>query len=168
MFDKVLRHKYFFHVIIIAVIILAIYIFVRKKQKEKEFVSLMEEINDKSNATGTAADLSSSSAFDENYWRKFPDFSKKNGLGGKEGAMVKRIYDDKGAIYDNEKDVISLFSSLKTKSQVSYLAWQFNLKYKQKLIDYLNSFMDNSIVAGKGGTNYMAQLNDIINRMPNN
>ncbi len=167
MISNIWRSKYFTKIAIVVVIAVVIALYVRKNQKEKEFDLLMDSVNDKSNATGTVDDLKANNAFNENYWRQFPDFSKKNGLGGKEGNLVKRIYDAKGALHDNEQDVISLFSGLKTKSQVSYLAYQFNIGYKRRLIDYLNSFMDNSVL-GHGGTNYMLQLNDIINRMPNN
>jgi len=161
------KNKYTTYAMIAIVIIAIGVLYFRKKKKEQEFDLLMDAVNDKSTATGTVSDLSSNTAFDENYWRKFGDFSKRNSFGGQEGSLTKRIYDAKGTFSDNETDVVSLFSGLKSKSQVSYLAWQFNMKYKKKLIDYLNSFMDNSIL-GHGGTNYMLQINDIVNRLPNN
>lgn len=162
------RNKYVPYAMIAIVIIGVGYLYYRKKSKEQEFDLLMTAVNDKSTATGTVDDLKDNSAFNENYWRTFgADFAKRNSFGGKEGNIAKRIYDAKGTFSDNEKDVVSLFSTFKSKSQVSYIAWQFNTLYKKKLIDYLNSFMDNSVL-GHGGTNYMLQINDIVNRLPNN
>lgn len=159
MIGNIWKYKHTTKIIITIVVISLIVLWVRKTQKEKEFQLLMEAINDKSTSTGTVQDLGSNLAFDENYWRKFPDFSKKHSFGRKEGDIITEIYNAKGNIYDDENSVISIFSKLRSKSEVSYLSWQFNVLKKRKLIDYLNSFIDKD---------NMIKINDIINRLPAN
>ncbi len=159
MIASVWNSKYFVKIAIVVVIVVAIYLYIRKTQKEKEFKLLMAAVNDKSTSTGTPADLATSNAFNENYWRQFSDFAKKHNFHEKEGEYVKKIWDAKGTFSDNEDSVLSLFSGLKSKSEVSWIAFQFNGVKKRKLYDYLESFMD------KGN---MIKLNDIVNRLPNN
>lgn len=169
---KLLYNKYTLYVLIAIIISIAIYLYVQKKKKEKQFGILMSEISGEGTATGTKADLPKSDAFDQNYWKKFPDFSKKHNMGGKEGSIVKDIYESKQdllripPIYsDNEKKVVSIFSKLKSKSEVSYIAHQFNAKYNKRLVDFLNEFMNNNVF---GMTDYMAQIHSIVSKLPEN
>lgn len=82
-----------------------------------------------------------------------PDFYKKGGTGTLlltvSGAtnLAKIIYDAKGIINDDEAAVYGVFQSLKTRSQVSFLAEVFFKIYKKSLLAYLQSFLNDSELA---------------------
>ena len=91
-----------------------------------------------------------------------PDFYKKE-----TGAIIltvasaqrlsKIIYDADQIINDDEAAVYGVFQSLKTKAQVSFLAYIFFMMYKKSLLGYLSAFLDQ---------NEMANVATICNRLP--
>jgi len=75
------------------------------------------------------------SAFNPNYWRSVP-----NALIIKNDAVNKyidTIWNAPGYFYDDFDAVLGVFKSLKTQTQVSYLAFKFNEKYKKDLLNWL-------------------------------
>lgn len=75
------------------------------------------------------------SAFNPNYWRSVP-----NALIIKNDAVNKyidTIWNAPGYFYDDFDAVLGVFKSLKTQTQVSYLAYKFNEKYKKDLLNWL-------------------------------
>jgi hypothetical protein len=79
---------------------------------------------------------------------------------------AKRIYDAMGYISDDEAAVYSVFRSLSTQSQVSFLAERFRIKYGVDLLQFLKN--------GKNQYNYASGLNsdelsiiiNIVNKLP--
>lgn len=72
--------------------------------------------------------------------------------------LAKNIYDSKGYFNDDEDKLYGVFKSLKTKSQVSYLAEFFYKKYSKDLVAYLQTFLNDD---------EMARLKKIIDPLPN-
>lgn len=72
--------------------------------------------------------------------------------------LAKNIYDSKGYFNDDEDKLFGVFKSLKTKSQVSYLAEFFYKKYSKDLVAYLQTFLNDD---------EMARLKKIIDPLPN-
>ena len=83
--------------------------------------------------------------FDPGYWKDMA-----GSVGGKvqilkaasSNALSKQIYEAEGVVNDDEDSVYKVFSGLKSKVQVSYLAEQFQKIYKTDLRDYLKGFLD--------------------------
>lgn len=59
-------------------------------------------------------------------------------------ALAKIIYDAKSVINDDEAAVYGVFQSLRTKTQVSFLAYIFFKNYKKSLLSYLLSMFNAS------------------------
>jgi hypothetical protein len=96
-------------------------------------------------------------AFDPKFWKKggagtliLTDASAK--------FLAQSVYDSKGFFNDDEDKLYGVFKSLKTKSQVSYLADVFQHIYKRDMITYINSFMNN---------NELSVLKKIVDGLPN-
>lgn len=88
--------------------------------------------------------LSSNNYFDPQWWKKAvakygTALILKN---DQADGYAKLIYQSKGIFNDDESQVYGVFEQLKTKSQVSYLADRFYAVYKQSLLQYLNSFLN--------------------------
>lgn len=100
--------------------------------------------------------LSEGDYFDPDYWRK-----------GGAGTLIltaaaadnfaKMIFDAKGFLNDDEAKVYGVFQSLKTRSQISYLAMIFFNKYKKSLLTYLLEMFNES---------EMVSLAKITNKLP--
>lgn len=171
MIKDIIKHKHFAKIMIVVIVIVVIAIYVRKAKKEEQFEELMKAVKDPSNVTGTAEDLKSDVAFDPNYYKSLgTEFNKRHNLGGKEGDIAKSIFVTKanariGVLKDYEQDALSALSKLKSKSEVSYISKVFNDKYGERLIDFLKSYMGNE---GNIYHNYMKDVYDMINRLPNN
>ena len=52
-------------------------------------------------------------------------------------SFAQRIYDAMGWVYDDESAVYSVFKSLKSQSQVSFLSEKFQQKYGEDLLEFL-------------------------------
>ena len=78
-------------------------------------------------------------AFDVNYWNK-PNAKLFKVADVKK--MAKTIYDAIGYVYDSPEDIVGVFKWCKYKSQVSWLAYHFNLLYKKDLYSFLNDRLD--------------------------
>lgn len=85
--------------------------------------------------------LSSGNYFDPDYWRTGGAGTLILTTAGADN-LAKIIYDAKGIVNDNEASVYGVFQSLKSRSQVSYLAGAFFRRYNQSLIGYLQSFLN--------------------------
>lgn len=72
--------------------------------------------------------------------------------------LAKSVYDSKGYFNDDEDKLFGVFKSLKTKSQVSYLADIFYQKYRRDMITYIRSFLND---------NEMLTLKNIVDKLPN-
>lgn len=72
-------------------------------------------------------------------------------------AYAKILYDADHIINDDEAAVYGVFQNLKTKSQVSFLAYVFFNMYKKSLLGYLSAFLDQA---------EMANVAKICNRLP--
>lgn len=71
--------------------------------------------------------------------------------------LAKQIKSSIGYIYDDPEEAEGAFNQLKTKSQLSFLAWRFNALYNTDMYAYLNDKFD---------TTYQRQVfTRIINRM---
>ena len=80
-------------------------------------------------------------------------------------ALAKQIYDAMGYFSDNEAGVFSAFRKLKTQSQVSFLAEQFQQVYKIDLLQYLSKGKGVLPQAGLNNTE-LNQIISIVNNLP--
>lgn len=53
-----------------------------------------------------------------------------------------RINKAKGIFKDDENSVLDVFRNLQTQAQVSALAWSFSYLFKQDMLSYMKTFMD--------------------------
>lgn len=57
-------------------------------------------------------------------------------------ALAKKIYDSKGTFKDDKPKLYSVFNTMQTQYQLSYLAGVFSAAYKKDLYQYLKTFLD--------------------------
>jgi len=79
--------------------------------------------------------------------------------------LAKRIYDSMGFFSDDEPAVYSVFSQLKYKTQVSWLADVFQQNYKMDLLDFLKRGKGQLPQAGLN-SNELQQILNIVNALP--
>ena len=77
----------------------------------------------------------------------------------------QQIYDALGYVTDDEAAVTSVFRQLKTKSQVSFMADQFQQKYKTDLLQFLKNGKGVLPQAGLNNDELSTIIN-IVNRLP--
>jgi hypothetical protein len=79
-----------------------------------------------------------------NYWNV--DYWKKPGsyiiTQNAFDSFIKNLNDAPGTFNDNEEKVYSVFRALKTKSQISYLAYKWSQGSSISLYDYLTKFLN--------------------------
>jgi len=163
MLNKIINHKYFWKVIIAIIIVVALTLYFNKKSKEEQFDLLMKAVNNDKSATGTAADLKISDAFNPRYWTQVKGAKVITSAATKD--MINFIWDAKSPSFknptrDDEAGVVAKLKSLGYKTQVSYLADQFYKAKNRDLYSYLESFMNNTI-----GKNYMEDVNSVVNNL---
>ena len=77
-------------------------------------------------------------------------------------ADAEKIYKAGTGLIHNQSDVVSVFATLKNRSDLAKLSQMFaSLKYGD-LKDFLKGFMEGGIVV----TNYMPQIYDILKKLP--
>jgi hypothetical protein len=137
-----------YNLIITGAMIFGVFYFGRNILENLGLVSDRKESND-------LLQLNNEDYFSPNYWqRKLPakiiteSFSRK---------YSDDIYNAYGYFNDDENVIYGVFEQMKTKSQVSYLAYKFNQYYNRSLIEYLRSFLNDS---------EMAKIAAIINKLP--
>ena len=74
--------------------------------------------------------------FSPNFYRFAPTGSKLITRQTAEN-LAKRLYDSFGYFYDDEAGITSVFSALRTQSQVSFLAEVFSQVYKQDILEFM-------------------------------
>lgn len=79
--------------------------------------------------------------WDNKMQMKFDTLQYK-GYGIKPDGFADRIYKAKGLFKDDENSVLDVFRNLQTQFQVSQLARFFSAYYKQDMLSYLKTFMD--------------------------
>ena len=99
------------------------------------------------------------------YWKTIPGAKliKRN----ETNALAKRIFDAMGYFSDDESAVFSVFTQLKTKTQVSWLADIFQQNYKMDLLDFLKRGKGQLPQAGLNNTE-LQQILNIVNALPIN
>lgn len=123
---------------------------------------LLQKIGLVKTAADAAASNAAASLQNANYFS--PDYYKTGGAGtliltaAASDFLAKSIYDSKGIFNDDEDKLFGVFKSLKTKSQVSFLAEVFYRKYKRDMIAYINSFLNDK---------EMLTLKNIVDKLPN-
>lgn len=123
---------------------------------------LLQKIGLVKTAADAAAANAASSLQTANYFST--DFYKKGGAGTMiltaeaSDYLAKAVYDSKGWFNDDEDKLYGVFKSLKTKSQVSFLADVFYQKYRRDMISYISSFLNDS---------ELYKLKNIIDPLPN-
>ena len=80
-------------------------------------------------------------------------------------SFAKRIYEAMGFFSDDEPAVFSVFSQLKYKTQVSWLADIFQQKYKIDLLDFLKRGKGQLPQAGLN-SDELQQIINIVNALP--
>jgi hypothetical protein len=101
--------------------------------------------------------------FSSTYWKTIPNAKliTRNAT----NALAKRIFDAMGYFSDDESAVFSVFTQLKTKTQVSWLADIFQQNYKMDLLDFLKRGKGQLPQAGLSDTELQQVLN-IVNSLP--
>lgn len=144
------------------------YIIINKARK-KSFVAKIDTIiQSGTNESGTAYDLGSNDAFNENYWQ---NLQKKGSVNLMTSASVntnaKYIHDllDHNAYLIDHAKVVGFFQGIKSKSQLSNLSSVYLKTYGKKLWNDL-SHIDDSIL-GIGSINeYLPQIKSKIESLP--
>jgi hypothetical protein len=105
----------------------------------------------------------SKNAFSPLYWKTIPNAKliTRNAT----NALAKRIFDAMGYFSDDESAVFSVFTQLKTKTQVSWLADIFQQNYRIDLLDFLKRGKGQLAQAGLSDTELQQVLN-IVNSLP--
>ena len=79
---------------------------------------------------------------------------------------AKRIYNAMGWLTDDEAAVYSVFRSLKTQSQVSFLAERFRIKYGTDLLEFLKKGKNQFNAASGLNSDELATVINIVNKLP--
>ena len=97
------------------------------------------------------------------YWKTIPraPLITRNAT----NALAKRIFDAMGYFSDDEAAVFSVFTQLKTKTQVSWLCDIFQQNYKMDLLDFLKRGKGQLAQAGLSDTE-LQQVINIVNNLP--
>jgi hypothetical protein len=97
------------------------------------------------------------------YWKTIPNAKliTRNAT----NSLCKRIYDAMGYFSDDEPAVFSVFSQLKYKTQISWLADVFQQNYKMDLLDFLKRGKGQLPQAGLNDTE-LQQILNIVNALP--
>ena len=153
---------------IVVVIGTVAYIVFNKEKKKK----ILEEIN-KSLETGTGAyggseDLQTSQAFDPKYVVSSGSTNLLTELQALRYA--KEINDNLGGtgvfagLGSNGSKVVNVFKQLKNQAQAAQIAKEFSTTYKKDMYNSIKA-IDNTVL-GIGSSNYMKQIQQIINSLP--
>jgi hypothetical protein len=97
------------------------------------------------------------------YWKTIPGaklYNKNDTI-----SFAKRIYEAMGFFSDDEPAVFSVFSQLKYKTQVSWLADVFQQNYKMDLLDFLKRGKGQLPQAGLN-SDELQQILNIVNALP--
>jgi hypothetical protein len=97
------------------------------------------------------------------YWKTIPGaklITKNSTI-----SLAKRIYEAMGFFSDDEPAVYSVFSQLKYKTQVSWLADVFQQNYKMDLFDFLKRGKGQLPQAGLN-SDELQQILNIVNALP--
>jgi hypothetical protein len=78
----------------------------------------------------------------------------------------KTIYNAMGWVYDDEAAIYSVFRSLKTQSQVSYLAERFKTIYKLDLLEFLKRGKNQFNAASGLNSEELSIIINIVNKLP--
>jgi hypothetical protein len=97
------------------------------------------------------------------YWKTIP--GPKLITRNATNSLSKRIYDAMGFFTDDEPAVYSVFSQLKYKTQVSWLADIFQQNYKMDLLDFLKRGKGQLPQAGLN-SDELQQILNIVNALP--
>lgn len=100
--------------------------------------------------------LAAGDYFDPDYYKKFSGAKILTVAAAQ--SYCKLIHESKGFFNDDEAKVYGVFQALKYKTQVSWLAAVFFAMYKQSLLAYLLSFLNDS---------EMQTVAKITNKLPN-
>lgn len=77
-----------------------------------------------------------------------------------------RIYGAMGYVYDDEAAVYSVFRSLSTQSQVSFLAERFRIKYGIDLLEFLKKGKNQFNAASGLNSDELATVINIVTKLP--
>jgi hypothetical protein len=77
-----------------------------------------------------------------------------------------RIYNAMGWVYDDEAAIYSVFRSLQTQSQVSFLAERFKIKYGSDLLEFLQKGKNQFNAASGLNSDELATVINIVNKLP--
>lgn len=148
-----------------------IYVTINRRIKAKDFSKHLEKIegtpSGDSNGGGGSGiygdyrELRSSKAFDPKYYQKVVQKSNKPNEEIADSSLVakagKKIYNAKGYFNDDEEAVLSGFSMLNSKVEVSLLADWFRKEKDEDLYQYINGFLSAGV---------MNDIRDIIQGLP--
>jgi hypothetical protein len=97
------------------------------------------------------------------YWKTIP--GAKLITRNATNSLAKRLFDSMGYFSDDESAVYSVFSQLKYKTQVSWLADIFQQNYKMDLLDFLKRGKGQLPQAGLN-SDELQQILNIVNALP--
>ena len=104
-------------------------------------------------------------AFSPVFYKQSPSGAK---LLSKKSAdfFAKQIKDAMGTFSDDEAKIYGVFRSLKTQSQVSFLADRFQQLYQSDLLDYLKRGASNWNAGSGLNSDELNQVITIVNKLP--
>lgn len=141
MLNRVLDHKYSWHVIAVVVIAIVAFIYFNRRRKDEQYDLFLKAINDISTVTGKASDTAKfSNAWDTSAYKKVAgaQLLPQTSL----SLYVDKIKKaDTVGPFNDDQAVIDIFNKLTYKTQVSQLADAYKNKYKENLLDFIKSIL---------------------------
>lgn len=113
-----------------------------------------EQATNKASGSSTEVDFNNPMlAFNPNYFQTITaDIQNKNKKAKVSFELQKgllnpydlsnQVYDAKGFFHDDNEKLYSVFRNIQTQFQLSLVAFNFNLKYKKDLLEYIKSFLN--------------------------
>lgn len=118
-------------------------------------------LSDKNNNAGITME-----AWNVNYWRSIPGCLIVTQSAT--DSIIKQLWSYQGVMKDDFVSVMSALKRLSTQTQVSYIAYKFNEKYKVDLYTYLKEgYRPLFAWFGDGLSNdHLTEVNDYVNKLP--
>jgi len=145
------------------------FLLINRAKNKKMYNTLIEHLNTGINQTGTISDYGSS-----NKQPFHPGYYKTQGVGAKlmtvasAQGLAKTLRNAIGSTYtlSNESAILTVFKSMKAKSQVSFLAEQYQKLYNKDLLTDLQTVDYTLLGLSMFSSPIMPQIKAIVDQMP--
>ncbi len=130
------------------------------------FDSLLSRLGIGNDVTASAQS-DPNSPFKPTYWQQFTSFANGAITEDTAKSYCAAIQDAFGIFSDDYNKILSVFSSLKSKAQVSFVAWEFNKQYNEDLLSFLTN--GGGILPWDGlSSAHMTTIINLVHALPTN